>query len=959
MPKDSHDAAAALLTGERCERLRELFDRALEQEAAADAEWIAVHVSDPDDRRALQLLLVAEAGAGPLDTPSTDRLLRIGAEPEVAVEGLIGQRIGAFRLVRLLGQGGMAAVFLGEREERDFQQQVAIKLLRRGLYSTLEQRLFRREQRALAALSHPNIAHLIDGGVTEAGIPYLILEYVDGVPITRYAVGRQLGLRARLHLFVAVCRAVAAAHRQLIVHRDLKPSNILVDADGRVKLLDFGIAKLLAEGEDGATQTEFVAMTPGYAAPEQFARGTITTATDVHALGVVLHELLLGERPRPGAADGERPSTCLHASTTGPWSLPMPRPALRAALKGDLDNIVLKALAPEPERRYANAADLADDLERHLAAQPVCAHPTSGWYRTRKFVRRHRGSVALTLAFVLGLVASLGIALWQAKIARQEAANAVAEAERANATRGFIEELFEPVRVELAQESMPSLRDLVGEGARQLDQNTDLGAAQRVDLLLMFSRLQHRLAETDASRELAERAHVLAAQELPADSPLRLEALFELGIARVRAGNLADAEPLLRTVEQRLMASGSESPLAIRLYGVLARLEAEKGLPEQALLYARHDLAARIARHGHEHGSVASGYNNLGYGLEAAGRFDEAIVAYQQALALDARQRDPHSLKRAYPLGNLAQAEFNAGHLRAARDHFTEVLALHADVALEKPTRILLGELAMLSETEMALGDLSAAERSVARYLQLAQRTSPIGADRVTAARQGAKLAFEKGRVAEARSGHLALAALMEPLADDARVRSESLRDLHLGEITLFDGQPDQATGLLTRSLGGLGKVYPPYISRQGQALLALACAQAVESSCPGDPYRAAAEALALPPYRDHPALLGAQVALARVEIGRGDVDAAIARLRAGIQAAVERGVIAGSPRLGQAKAWLAVASARGGDCTSAARALTDAAATDALWPSHPLIDEAQRAYRAAGQCLQAVVGTE
>ena len=400
------------------------------------------------------------------------------------------------------------------------------------------------------------------------------------------------------------------------------------------------------------------------------------------------------------------------------------------------------------------------------------------------------------------------------------------------------------------------------------------------------------------------------------------------------------------------MASGSESLLAIRLYAVLARLETERGLPEQALHYARRDLAARIAHHGRDHRSVASGYNNLGYGLEAVGRFDEAIVAYQQALALDARQRDPHSLKRAFPLGNLAQAEFNAGRLRAARDHFTEVLALHAEVALEKPTRILLGQLTILSETEMALGDLVAAERTVARYRQLAQLTAPTDADRAIAAGQAAKLAFEQGRVAEARSGDLALPALMEPFAEDARMRSESRRDLRLGEIALLDGQPDQAAALLARSLAGLGQVYPPYISRHGQALLAMACAQAADANCAGDPWRAAAEALALPPYRDHPALLGAQVALARVEIDRGDVDAAIARLRAGIQAAVEREVVPGSPRLGQARAWLAVASARNGDCAGAARAWTDAAATDVLWPNHPLIEEARRAWHVAGRCL-------
>lgn len=951
MPNDSHDATDALLTGERCERLRELFDRALEQCVTNRADWIAVNVSDPDDRLALSLLVAAEAGAGPLDTPSTDRLLRLGAEPEVAVEGLIGQRIGAFRLVRLLGQGGMAAVFLGEREAGDFQQQVAIKLLRRGLYSALEQRLFRREQQALAALSHPNIAHLIDGGVTEAGIPYLILEYVDGVPITQHAVGRRLDLRARLLLFVAVCRAVAAAHRQLIVHRDLKPSNVLVDAGGQAKLLDFGIPKLLTESEDGATQSGLVAMTPGYAAPEQLAGGPITTATDVHALGVLLHELMLGERPRLGAADGTRPSARVNSLTTDPGSLPMPRPALRAALKGDLDNIVLKALAAEPERRYANAADFADDLERHLAAQPVRAHPTSGWYRTRKFVRRHRGAVALTVAFALGLVASLGVALRQADIARKEAANALAELQRANTTRDFVEQLFEPVRLELAQGRMPTLRELVGQGARQLDENADLGAAQRIDLLLMFSRLQHHLSETEESRKLAERANAMATLELPADAPLKLDALLEVGVARLREGDLVGAEPLLRSVERRLVARGSDAPMAIRLFGILARLETEKGLPERSLHYAQRDVAARIAHYGRDHGSVASGYNNLGYALEAVGRFDEAIVAYEEALALDERHRDARSLQRAFPLGNLAQAEFNAGRLRAARDHFTEVLALHADVALEKPTRILLGQLAMLSETEMALGELAAAERSVARLLQLAQRTLPTEADRAIAARQAAKLAFEQGRVAEARSGDLALSALIESFTDDARMRSESRRELHLGEITLFDGQPEQAAGLLTRGLAGLQHVYPPYISRHGQALLALACALAPEASCPGDPYRAAAEALASPPYLDHPALLGAQVALARVEINLGHVEVAIARLRAGIQAAGERDVVAGSPRLGQAHAWLAIALARNGDCARAAHAWADAAATDALWPSHPLIEEARRAWRAADQC--------
>ncbi|MBN8483059.1 MAG: serine/threonine protein kinase, partial [Xanthomonadales bacterium] len=329
--------------------LRDLFEQALAQPEAGREAWaMALAIDDALRAALLRLVRAAADRPGPLDVPVLARAARIGDDDEAATaEGLIGERIGAFRLTALLGQGGMATVFLATREGADFHHEVAVKLLRRGLFSEIEQRLFRRERQALASLSHPNIAHLIDGGITAGGIPYLAIEFVDGVPITAFVTEHQLDVRARLQLFITVCRAVDAAHRQLIVHRDIKPSNILVTGEGTVKLLDFGIAKLLDEGDEQATRSGLVPLTPGYAAPEQYAGQRISTATDVYALGVLLHELLLGERPV--AVDPvPRPSSRVGELTTDLWVLPAQRQALRAALRGDLDNILAKALAPEP-----------------------------------------------------------------------------------------------------------------------------------------------------------------------------------------------------------------------------------------------------------------------------------------------------------------------------------------------------------------------------------------------------------------------------------------------------------------------------------------------------------------------------------------------------------------------------------------------------------------------------------
>ncbi len=337
-----------------------------------------------------------------------------------------GRRIDRYEIIRELGRGGMGAVYLAKRADGEFDKQVAIKLLKRGTDTDEILRHFSAERQILARLEHPNIARLLDAGTTSDGLPYFVMEYVEGVPITSYIT--TLGLSERLKLFQAVCSALSYAHRNLVIHRDLKPGNVLVTKEGEVKLLDFGIAKLVQATEQSqpqVTMTMFRVMTPEYASPEQLSGAPITTQSDVYSLGVLFYELLTGSRPyrlktrKPEEIaqaitkhEPQRPST-----TTREGS----EPAVIAgkALRGDLDNIVLKALRKEPERRYASVDEFSDDIRRHLAGLPVRARKDTTAYRARKFIRRHKTGVAAAAIVVLALIAGVISTTWQARRAEK------------------------------------------------------------------------------------------------------------------------------------------------------------------------------------------------------------------------------------------------------------------------------------------------------------------------------------------------------------------------------------------------------------------------------------------------------------------------------------------------------------------------------------------------------------
>lgn len=467
------------------------------------AAYLAQHCVDAQQRAALERLLDADRDicARMLDQPLDAMLDRIGDdEPRLPP---LGGTVGPFTLLEELGAGGSSIVFRARREQAGVTQTVALKLLRRGVYSAEEQRQFRRERLALAQLQHPGIARLIEGGFTAAGIPYIALELVDGRPITEYVCAERLDLRGRLVVFAAVCRAVDAAHRALIVHRDLKPSNVLVTRDGEVKLLDFGIAKLLdIEAEEGV-HTDYCAMTPAYAAPEQFDRGMITTATDVYALGVLLSELITGSRRE--ANDNRTPSSRINAGAA-PGVLPAAPAATRRQLRGDLDNIVMKATAGEPERRYASAGALADDIERHLAGKPTAAHPPTTWYRTSKFVVRHKGIVLASLTFLLALLAAFAVTAWQARIAWLQA-------RRADAVQAFLVDVFQTnssYQEDQVKARATTAQQLLELGAKKIDGTMADAPDAKLQLLMLLGQMHSDLGLDEQAAYLYRKAVDLA-----------------------------------------------------------------------------------------------------------------------------------------------------------------------------------------------------------------------------------------------------------------------------------------------------------------------------------------------------------------------------------------------------------------------------------------------------------------
>jgi len=429
-------APGAGMNPERWQQVKHALDAVLALQSAERPPYLEkLSTTDPELHREVESLLRSHAQA-------ESSFLR---DPAVAVlpgfeaprKARTGRRIGAYDILEEIGHGGMGEVYRADRADGEFDREVAVKLVRSGFDSQFILERFRHERQILAGLDHPNIARLLDGGTTDDGIPYLVMELVDGMPIDRYCESHQLTTAQRLELFRHVCAAVHYAHQHLVIHRDLKPSNILVTPDGVPKLLDFGIAKILSP--TGSLETTLMhALTPEYASPEQLRGQAVSTASDVYSLGVVLYQLLSGQRPYAAYAastpdlaraicelEPRRPSAAVAESAgkgdvdTAAKTLEAANQKLQRRLRGDLDNIVLKAMRKEPDRRYASAEQFAEDIRRHLEGLPVSARQDSWSYRTGKFIRRHTAIVAATVVVILTLAVGMAVTLREERIAER------------------------------------------------------------------------------------------------------------------------------------------------------------------------------------------------------------------------------------------------------------------------------------------------------------------------------------------------------------------------------------------------------------------------------------------------------------------------------------------------------------------------------------------------------------
>ncbi len=645
--------------------LRDLFEETLALAPDARGAFLDARCGGDADLRAKILrMIAADADDDVVLDRSVDAVARAIGETD-ATEGLPpGTRIGPFELIEVLGEGGSSTVFRAERTIDGVRQVVALKLLRRSLYSKDAQRQFRRERQALSQLRHPGIARLIEGGLSEAGLAYIALDLVDGTPITDYARDNRLDLRARLKLFLHVCRAVEAAHRALIVHRDLKPSNVFVTRDGEVKLLDFGIAKLL--DADDETQTRMPAFTPAYAAPEQRAGAPVTTATDVFALGVLLGELVTGQRLNDGS--GRTPSGHITAAHTEPGVLPATPAITRRQLRGDLDNVVLKAIAPEPERRYPSAGALADDIERLLDRRPVSAHPPSTWYRAQKFVSRHQGGVFVTTLLALGILAALGVALWQGNVARESA-------RRADAMRDFMVSAFSQAEPSTPRAGPPSITDVVEQAIVKARSDGAMHPAVRAELVANLGAVLSAQGKLENAREILQWNYDHAQKDFGDGAHETLDAAHELAVTLILAGDYANARIL---IDRALAHAASDARRDAALYLDSALLASKVHERQRALADVNEGL--RLTRTLNDENALAEALSQYGNVQLSVGDVSAATRAWEELLALREKRYGPMHVDVAESHADLSRAYRRAGRLDDAERHIRAALAVDAAV---------------------------------------------------------------------------------------------------------------------------------------------------------------------------------------------------------------------------------------------------------------------------------------
>ncbi|MEM1042492.1 MAG: serine/threonine-protein kinase [Bacteroidota bacterium] len=661
--------------------IKPLLDGALDRAAGERTAFLADACTDPALRAEVQALAAAHDTAGTfLNSP----LLGEGGDPRLDKDAPLPETIGPYRVLRLLGRGGMGEVFLAERADGLFERRVALKRVRAGLDAPALARRFDAERRILATLQHPGIAQLFDAGTDAEGRPYFAMEVAEGTPLTDYARTHALSADARLDLFRQACDAVHHAHQRLVVHRDLKPSNVFVTEDDagqpQVKLLDFGIAKLLGENTERTllTETGLRPMTRSYAAPEQLRGDEATTATDVYALGVLLYELLTGQRPFEAPTAGQleaailadeptKPSTALRHA--GPEASPGALTPER--LRGDLDTVVLCALAKDPAARYNSAAALAEDVRRHQDSLPITARPPSVGYRMQRFAGRHRIGVAITAAV---LAAAVLFTLYHTQRLAAERDQARRAADRAEQVSGFLTGLFKGADPTVAVGDTLTARALLDQGRQRMETALQDQPLLRADLLRVLGEVHVHLGLFDEAAALLTQSDSLGRGSSAADPTGRVQTLTALGTTTYHQGDLDAAATYFEEAVQIGETARLSGSVPTEALGRLGLNRYHQGQYDEADSLARHILATFQPASREDSVVFGEAHRTLGLARSAMSDLAAAAEAYRASRSITLALFGPQHPDVATATNNLAGILRRQGRLEEAEQHYREAL---------------------------------------------------------------------------------------------------------------------------------------------------------------------------------------------------------------------------------------------------------------------------------------------
>jgi serine/threonine protein kinase/TolA-binding protein len=818
-------------SNERWERLQQLFSQAVDLSGPDRKAFVEKETAGDAALRAELLELLACDNGGARTGPLT---LALGAALDTTTrdrrKALVGRTLGNYKLVGVLGHGGTGTVYLGERADRQYSAQVAVKIVDNGTMQGELGLRFRAERQILASLNHANIARLIDAGETEEGNPYLVMEYVHGEPLDRYCDREQLGLRERLQLFLDICGAVQYAHQNLVVHRDLKPANILVTAEGAPKLLDFGIAKLLDAGEAAAamalTRMNDRLLTPEYASPEQILGRPVTTASDVYALGVVLYELLTGLRPYvvPASAsqlelersicitDPLRPSAAVkRARESGPLEGQSEILAVAAArrlnadklqkrLIGDIDAIVMRALRKEPQHRYNSIEQLAADVRRFLAREPVSARQGNWLYYSQRFVRRHAFGVSAGAAFILFLAAFAVVMSVQRQTIAEQRDFAEQEGERAERVSTFMLNVFN------AADPLENLgrditaRELLDQAARSIQGDLDEQPESRARLLEAIGRAYHRQNNPERAIAYLEDALRIRQQGENSGSPAMGSTLTELATALRKAGRFDESDRRLREAMDISRSSKDEHSMAYaRLLTDIGRLEIERGQPQQA----EHDLGEALALARDLRGAgdteVAAILSDISVARMWRDDLDGAERAVQEAVSIYEKSSNLLYPDRIMSDYRLAEVYFQRGRITEAGALYERALSAQKLLYGEPSSRVA-DTLDSLSRVRLAQNRVDEAERLTREALAAYKATrGPEHYGTAYLESSLAQILTRQGKYAEA--GELLRSALdvfAKTLPSDHQYVASS--EYLLGEVLLAQNHYSDAEALLLAS---------------------------------------------------------------------------------------------------------------------------------------------------------------